>query len=252
MNFFKDYSEFGNKNYLVVGGLSGIGLSVSKSISAHGGNVFVASRRAQDSSHNDESNLNPLYLDVTSEQSISKLTEEIPVLDGGLVYCPAFSSNLSLFYQEPDSVLENHFKVGPFGFKSLMKSLIKKRKLIRGSSVVIVGAIAECVNPLASSSYSSAKAALMSLGRSYAVDLGSKKKDIRVNNVSYGYIKGGFSGAVAEEYMNSYCILEIPDTDDPSVWGPVLYLLSDRAKWLSGETLVVDGGTSMKAGRIPY
>jgi NAD(P)-dependent dehydrogenase (short-subunit alcohol dehydrogenase family) len=252
MEFFKDYRGFVGKNYLVVGGLSGIGLSVSRAISNYGGNVFAASRRASNPSNCTEIGLRCLFLDVTNSESIQNVVESIPVLDGGLVYCPAFNSNLSLFYQEPDLILETHFRVGPFGFRNLIKPLIKKKKLCGGSSVVVIGAIAECNNPLASSSYSSSKSALMSLARSYALDLASKKKNIRVNSVSYGYVRGGLSAVVMEDQMKNNCILEVPTPDQPSIWGPVLFLLSDRSKWLSGETIVVDGGTSMKGGRIPY
>ena len=67
--------------------------------------------------------------------------------------------------------------------------------------------------------------------------------------VSYGYIETklveGIDG-INKNQKQSHTLLSIPPGDDIRVTGPVLYLLSATSKWVVGETIVIDGGTSVK------
>ena len=114
------------------------------------------------------------------------------------------------------------------------------------SSVVVVSSAATCLSPLASSSYNSAKSALSSLATSYARELAYRKKNIRVNTVSFGYVKSNLVKQVNN--IDEKTLLKIPYAEEASVNGPILFFLSNLSEWMSGENLIVDGGSTLKMG----
>ena len=247
MNFLNN-NDFKGKTYIVVGGSSGIGLSCSKRLLELEANVILASRnpleKVKEISH--EKNLKTFSMDVTETESIKDFVLNLPSIDGGLVYSPGYLPSLALFYQQNEKEIEAQMAVGPMGFSKLMKILVKKKILQSKSSVVVVSSAATCLSPLASSSYNSAKSALSSLATSYARELAYRKKNIRVNTVSFGYVKSNLVKQVNN--IDEKTLLKIPYAEEASVNGPILFFLSNLSEWMSGENLIVDGGSTLKMG----
>lgn len=88
--------------------------------------------------------------------------------------------------------------------------------------------------------YACAKAALIHLTRCLAVQLAPQK--IAVNCVTYGGVEGRVDDAFKRRYA-ALCPMERMMTDDETV-GSVDFLLSDRAAYVTGQNVVVDGGWS--------
>lgn len=90
--------------------------------------------------------------------------------------------------------------------------------------------------------YASAKAAIRVAVKSIAKEI--SKKALRINTVSPGWVKSNMTD-ILEETNNTKLILDnhllgIGAVDDVS--GTVLFLLSDRAHWITGTDIIVDGG----------
>lgn len=92
--------------------------------------------------------------------------------------------------------------------------------------------------------YGASKAMLNSLTEALAVELGP---DIRVNGIAPAVVKTKFAAALyeghEEESARAYLLKRLGEPEDIS--SVVAFLLSDDAGWLTGQTLVVDGGVSL-------
>jgi NAD(P)-dependent dehydrogenase (short-subunit alcohol dehydrogenase family) len=116
-----------------------------------------------------------------------------------------------------------------------------------GGSVVNVASIAGLKASPGIGMYGVSKAALIRLTTELAVELGPR---IRVNAVAPAVVKTRFATALyegrEEEVSAAYPLKRLGVPDD--VAGAVAFLLSDEASWITGQTLVIDGGVTLGGG----
>ncbi len=95
--------------------------------------------------------------------------------------------------------------------------------------------------------YGTSKAALIHVTQELALELGP---DIRVNAVAPAVVKTKFAGALyegrEEEVAATYPLKRLGVPDD--VGSVVAFLLSDDAAWVTGQTIVIDGGLTLTGG----
>jgi len=125
----------------------------------------------------------------------------------------------------------------------------------QGGSIVNVASAAGLVSMAYGAGYAAAKAALINLTRSMAVEWG--RFDIRVNAVAPGTIRtkklgrASFDTTVPNDLeQRTRDVIPLGRRGAPDdIAGPVLFLLSDLAQYVTGQTLAVDGGM---LARAPY
>ena len=115
-----------------------------------------------------------------------------------------------------------------------------------GGSVVNVSSVVSTLAPAMSSVYSGTKGALDSITRSLAKELAPRK--IRVNSVNPGLVKtegtAGFTGSDFEkEAVATTPLGRVGEPDD--IAPPAVFLASEAARWITGETLYVSGGAAI-------
>ncbi|MDZ5620922.1 SDR family oxidoreductase [Nocardioides sp. HM23] len=116
-----------------------------------------------------------------------------------------------------------------------------------GGSVVNVSSVAGLRPPSNIAFYGASKAMLTYLTQTLAVELGP---DIRVNAVAPAVVKTRLATALYEgrenEVAAAYPLKRLGEPED--VAGPVAFLLSEDAAWITGALLVIDGGLSLTGG----
>jgi 3-oxoacyl-[acyl-carrier protein] reductase len=115
----------------------------------------------------------------------------------------------------------------------------------RGGAIVLLSSIVGLGGSAGQSAYAAAKAGLLGLAKSVAKELGSR--NVRVNAVAPGLIETAMTESMTDEaraqYLNAISLGRAGTPQDVS--GVVTFLCSDAARYMTGQTLVVDGGFLM-------
>ena len=148
-----------------------------------------------------------------------------------------------------DKQLQEVFGTNTFSAFGLARAAAKKGVLADGGSIVFMSALAAINGRRALSSYCSAKAAIDGLVRSLAVEFADRK--IRVNSIVSGAVETemhfNYVGTIAAEALAAYeefHPLGFGRPDD--IANAAVYLISDAGRWVTGTSMVVDGGAAAK------
>jgi NAD(P)-dependent dehydrogenase (short-subunit alcohol dehydrogenase family) len=116
-----------------------------------------------------------------------------------------------------------------------------------GGSIVNVSSVSGVKPAPGISMYGASKAMMISLTESLAVELGP---GIRVNAVAPAIVKTAFAGPLFEgredEVASAYPLKRLGVPED--IASAVAFLLSDEAAWVTGQTMVLDGGVTLTGG----
>ena len=143
-----------------------------------------------------------------------------------------------------DKIMNNNVKSNLWLCKSAIPHLKDNQK---GSSIIIISSIAGLQGVKNLGAYSISKTADIGLIRSLAVELGKYK--INVNGLCPGIIKTDFAKALWENpdilkaVLGSTPMKRIGDPDE--IAGVAIMLASDAGNYINGQTIVVDGGTTI-------
>ena len=225
-----------NKNIFIVGGSSGIGLSLIKQISSKN-NIYSASRN--------DNNLNDYNVKHIKYDSVNDLeidTSILPEKIDGFVYCPG-SINLRPFNTlKIESFLED-YKINFLGAIKSLKIILPLMQKSDNSSIVFFSTVAVSTGMPFHSSISSSKGAIEGLTRSLAAEFSPK---IRVNSIAPSIVKTNLS----EKFLNSDLKIEKASERHPlgrigkdeEISKLAAYLLSDDSSWVTGQVINIDGG----------
>lgn len=136
------------------------------------------------------------------------------------------------------------FNVNIFSIFEIIKALLKKANQKALQKVVLISALVSKRGNPGNSIYVASKGAINALTYTMAQELAP---DVRVNALMPGGILTPMSTNLNPEYLAAF------EKDTPLGWGTpddvvnyVEFLLSDKAKWITGQTIFVDGGKSTK------
>ncbi len=236
-----------NRTILVTGASSGIGRTTAIECSMMGAHVIITGRnqvRIDEVKHelNGTGHLG-VIADLTQEDQLMNLVDQLPIVDG-VVLC-AGQGTVVPFKMADRKKINPIFEINYFAPVELLRLLIKKKKLANESSVVFVSSIGGVDSiTIGNSIYGASKAAFNSAMRFCALELAPKK--IRVNSVCPGMVNTSLikGGAVSEEQhqadMQKYPLKRYGEPED--IAHGIVYLLSAASSWVTGHSLVIDGG----------
>jgi NAD(P)-dependent dehydrogenase (short-subunit alcohol dehydrogenase family) len=229
-----------NKNYVVIGGTSGIGLSIVKLLSKKNCKIFVGSRNNRNLENLKKASF--FKCDVT--KNIFEFQEKIDQING-LVYCPG-SLILKPFKRINDDDIDNSFKTNVFGLinsiRFFLKYMNKKNSI---SSMVCFSSVAVTIGMKYHTLVGGTKGAIEGITRSLAAELAP---NIRINAISPSITdtplskKFISSEKIKNDLINRHPMKKIGNPDD--IAEAALYLLSDKSNWVTGQIIHIDGGLS--------
>jgi len=230
------------KNYLVVGGSSGIGLALVSQLRAEGANVFAASRTESEGLK--ELGITFITLDVT--QGDFSALSTLPAALDGVVYCPG-SINLKPFHRLTNEDFLKDFQVNVLVAVGVLQAVLPKLKAAQGAGVVLFSTVAVAQGMGFHASIAASKAAVEGLGKSLASEWASAK--IRVNVVSPSLTDTPLAGNLLstpekrEAGDKRHALGRVGRADE--VAAAAAYVLGPQAGWITGQVLHIDGGLSV-------
>lgn len=236
------------KTILVTGATSGIGFEICNQIAIAGGNFIGIGRNIEKLQNyiNDQKleGSTAVKFDLIAIENIHLLVSELQIKIDGFVHSAGIAHVSPMhFFNYND--YENIRKINLDSVLILFSELLKQKKINKNASVVFISSISAIRGAKGNGLYAITKAALDSVSKVYANELSSK--NIRVNTIQPGMVE-------TDMYMQAQDILsqEIMDIDRskyPLGYGkpqdialPVIFLLSNAAKWITGQSIVIDGG----------
>jgi len=230
--------NFEGKNILVVGGSTGIGLSLVKLLQQHHANVYAVSRSSSDEW---PSSVQYLQADVTG--NLDAFADFLPAELHGIVYSVG-SINLKPFSRLTEEDFLNDYKINVLGAVRTIQQSVKQLKNAGASSVVLISSVAARTGMPYHTSIAAAKAAVEGFAVSLAAEFAAQQ--IRVNVVAPSLTDTPLSQNLLstdekrEASAKRHPLGKIGKPADIS--SLIAFLLSEQSAWITGQVIGVDGG----------
>lgn len=247
-----------NKVIIVTGASSGIGAQCAIDCSRMGAKVVLVARNKERLKQTLEQCEEPsrhmiMPLDLSSSEGLKEAVKDVVAKVGkinGVVNCAGMSSVTPLKLVT-DELLDQFFRTNVYSAINLSKEVTRVGNYDKevGCSIILFASIMGLCGEKCKTMYSATKGALIAAARSMACELAKNK--VRVNVVSPGAIETPINAKLPHmadpelrKELEDKHLLGLGECSD--IANACIYLLSDAAKWVTGQNIVVDGGYTCK------
>lgn len=238
------------KSVLVTGGASGIGRATALLCAQMGAQVTITDineKQLKSTLSNMEGNGHQMMVaDLAQEEDLLKLIEVLPKLDGLVCNAGIIKMILAQFAEKSD--IERIFNINTIAPIYLTKLILENKKLKKEASVVYTSSMGGVFNgSIGNGLYGASKAALVGYVKSLALELAPR--GIRVNTVNPGitetniYNNSSITSGQLEQEKAHYPLKRFGKPED--IANAIVFLLSDASQWITGSSLLIDGGCSL-------
>jgi NAD(P)-dependent dehydrogenase (short-subunit alcohol dehydrogenase family) len=247
MCFFNPFSLSG-KTILVTGASSGIGRGIAVTCSKMGATVILNGRNQIKLEETlallDEGEHKIFVADLTNRESVAKMMEELPALDG-VVHCAGVGQRVLCKVateKDVDSVMDANFKAPVL----LQTEILNNKKIKKGASIVFIASMAIWSPSVGNAFYSASKGAIASYANCLALELAQRK--IRVNCISPAMVwtdliyQEGVEEEQLKEDESKYPLKRYGQPED--IANLAVYMLSDASTWMTGSNVKISGGAN--------
>jgi len=225
------------KNYLVIGGSSGIGKEISEILSK----VDVVFSTSRNNLSGTNENIRHIKYDVLEDELDPEL---LPQQIDGFIYCPG-TINLRPFRSLKLETFRSDLELNLIGAIKTLQIILPKLQQSPSASIIFYSTVAVKTGMPFHSSVSSSKSALEGLTKSLAAEFAPK---IRVNCIAPSIV----NTPLANKFLNTEDKIEKAAARHPlnkigtakEIAQLTQYLLDEKSKWITGQIINIDGGIS--------
>lgn len=249
--------QLSGKVAIVTGASRGIGEAIAKCLASHGAKVVLASRKIDGLTRvAEEINARggeaiPLACHTGQPEQVEKLVADtvarfgkVDILVNNAATNPHFGPMLSIDWPAWDKTFEVNVKGYFFMLREVARHAMERSA---PASIVNVASVAGLMATPLQATYAMTKAAVISMTKTLAVELAGAK--IRVNAIAPGFVKTRFASAIVDDpELSAHVVGRTPMNrvaEPNEIAGGAVYLASDEASYMTGHTLVIDGGMTI-------
>ena len=242
-----------DKNAIVTGGSRGIGLAIVKELLEEGATVYYISRSRSEHQREMEEIAESAGACVywkegdVSKESITEVIDAV-IKEAGTVDILINNAGITrdgfifrMNTEDWDEVLSVNLRSAFFTCRQLARVMIKQRSGV----IVNISSIVGIVGNAGQTNYSASKAGLIGFSKSLAREVALR--GVRVNVVAPGFVETDMTkklGEKAREILKTQ--IPLGRTAQPEeIASTVVFLASDRASYITGQVLIVDGGMAI-------
>lgn len=252
-----------NKTAVVTGASRGIGEAIARRLAQHGARVVVSSRKLEAceevaSSINEAEGRDAavaIPCNISHREHLQQLVDQtndklgnIDILVCNAAVNPVFGPSKDVTEEQIDKIFNCNIKANHF----LSHMVLPQMQETGGGAIIIVSSIGGYLGSGTIGMYNVSKAADMQLARNLAVEYG--KDNIRINCICPGIVKTYFAEALWKDPKTEAFISgQLPmrrfgEPDD--IAGAAVFLASPAGAWMTGQQIVIDGGTLIGTGAL--
>lgn len=248
---------------IITGSSRGIGRAIAERMAEQGARVVISSRK-QDACDATAAAINEKYgetralaiaANISAKDDLQRLTEETRAHFGpaSIVVCnaasnPHYGPMSGIEDAQFRKILENNVIANHWLIQMCLPAMIERKN----GAIIIVSSIGGLRGSNVIGAYNVSKAADFQLARNLAVELG--RDNVRVNCIAPGLVRTDFARALWEDpktlklATSTTPLLRIGEPDE--IAGAAVFLASKAGSYMTGQTIVVDGGATISSGLL--
>ena len=238
----------------ISGASGGIGMATVEAFASRGYSVIAHARKDKDGfsealqalSSQYDVEIEPVYFDMLDEEAMKTAVKE---LFSGKLYPEVLVNNAGiahggLFQMTSVSTIEEVFAINLFAHMRLTQLLLRGMKRLKRGSVINVASISGIDLAPGNSAYGVSKAALIAWTKTLSKELGAE--GIRVNAVAPGLTDTAMSYLMEDKAGKEMVARSVMNrkAEPAEIADVIAFLASSEARFVNGQVLCVDGGSS--------